>query len=172
MNKPILDKSLTITRGALPGSRKLMLGGVPFREVPLSGGEAQRVKLARELGWMLDDGIEEIGTRISEMSGHVSGSLANYQAVEDAARQSFAAGMCPTRQGLGRTRQIVLERLLEDLRKPAHPEEWSALSSGYRLEIERMQGEILDYLVRSAPDAFPRSRTAPHGQVFRRRTGR
>src|ERR1700742_3655708 len=39
MNKPILDKSLSITRGALPGSRKLMLGGVPFREVPLSGGE-------------------------------------------------------------------------------------------------------------------------------------
>jgi phosphomethylpyrimidine synthase len=44
MNKPILDKSLAITRGALPGSRKLMLAQgnlqVPFREVPLSGGEA------------------------------------------------------------------------------------------------------------------------------------
>jgi len=26
------------------------------------------------------------------------------------------------------------------------PEEWPALSSGYRLEIERMQGEIFDYL--------------------------
>jgi len=44
MNKPILDKSLSITRGALPGSRKLIvpLGNnifVPFREVPLSGGE-------------------------------------------------------------------------------------------------------------------------------------
>lgn len=26
-----------------------------------------------------------------------------------------------------------------------------ALSSGYRLEIERMQGEILDYLVEGAP---------------------
>src|ERR1700704_5107110 len=39
MNKPILDKSLSIPRGALPGSRKLMLGGVPFREGPLSGGE-------------------------------------------------------------------------------------------------------------------------------------
>src|SRR5215469_13584879 len=43
MNKPILDKSISITRGSLPGSRKLMLahGGfsVPFREVPLSGGE-------------------------------------------------------------------------------------------------------------------------------------
>src|SRR6185312_17336885 len=40
MNKPILDKSLAITRGALPGSKKLMLNGVPFREVALSGGEA------------------------------------------------------------------------------------------------------------------------------------
>lgn len=50
----------------------------------------------RELASSWRDGIEEIGTRISEMSGHVSGSLANYQAVEDAARQSFAAGMCPT----------------------------------------------------------------------------
>src|SRR5579863_3930504 len=39
MNKPILDKSISITRGPLPGSRKLVLGGVPFREVPLSGGE-------------------------------------------------------------------------------------------------------------------------------------
>ena len=52
-----------------------------------------------------------------------------------------------------RERVAKLERLLEDLRKTARPEEWPALSSGYRLEIERMQGEILDYLVRAAPDA-------------------
>ncbi len=38
-------------------------------------------------------------------------------------------------------------RVLEALRKTARPEEWPALSSGYRLEIEQMQGEILDYLV-------------------------
>ena len=50
----------------------------------------------RELASSWRDGIEEIGTRISEMSGHVSGALDNYQAVEDAARQSFANGMCPT----------------------------------------------------------------------------
>ena len=54
-----------------------------------------------------------------------------------------------------RERAARLERLLEDLRKTARPEEWPALSSGYRLEIERMQGEILDYLVRAAPDATP-----------------
>ena len=39
MNKPILDKSMAITRGALPGSNKLMVDGVPFREVKLSGGD-------------------------------------------------------------------------------------------------------------------------------------
>ena len=54
---------------------------------------------------------------------------------------------------VARDRVAKLERLLEDLRKTARPEEWPALSSGYRLEIERAQGEILDYLVRAAPDA-------------------
>ncbi len=46
-----------------------------------------------------------------------------------------------------RERLTRMERFLEELRKTARPEEWPALSSGYRLEIERMQGEILDYLV-------------------------
>ena len=54
---------------------------------------------------------------------------------------------------VARDRVAKLERLLEDLRKTARPEEWPALSSGYRLEIERTQGEILDYLVRATPDA-------------------
>ena len=55
-------------------------------------------------------------------------------------------------QELAVTRERVaqMERLLEELRKTARPEEWPALSSGYRLEIERMQGEILDYLVEGA----------------------
>jgi hypothetical protein len=44
-------------------------------------------------------------------------------------------------------RLAKMERVLEALRKTALPEEWPALSSGYRLEIERMQGEILDYLM-------------------------
>jgi phosphomethylpyrimidine synthase len=40
MNKPILNqKAVEITRGALPGSRKIHVDGVPFREVSLSGGE-------------------------------------------------------------------------------------------------------------------------------------
>ncbi|MDE2495428.1 MAG: phosphomethylpyrimidine synthase ThiC, partial [Alphaproteobacteria bacterium] len=41
MNIPILKpQSVTISRGALPGSRKLLVDGVPFREVALSGDEA------------------------------------------------------------------------------------------------------------------------------------
>ena len=54
MNKPILDKSIAITRGALPGSRKLMVDGVPFREVPLSGGEPP-VRLYDTSGPYTDD---------------------------------------------------------------------------------------------------------------------
>lgn len=54
---------------------------------------------------------------------------------------------------LARTRERVaqLERLLEALHATARTEEWPAMSSGYRLEIERMQGEILDYLVEGTP---------------------
>lgn len=50
-----------------------------------------------------------------------------------------------------RERLATFERMLEELRKTARAEEWSALSSGYRVEIERMQREILDYLARPVP---------------------
>ena len=50
-----------------------------------------------------------------------------------------------------RERVAAFERMLEELRKTARPEEWPDLSSGYRAEIERMQREILDYLVQSPP---------------------
>jgi hypothetical protein len=61
--------------------------------------------------------------------------------------------MIQNEQELAVTRERVskLERVLEGLRQTARPEEWAALSSGYRLEIERMQGEILDYLTAAAP---------------------
>jgi hypothetical protein len=45
-----------------------------------------------------------------------------------------------------RERMAMFERMLAELRKTARPQ-WQDLSSGYRLEIERMQREILDYLV-------------------------
>ena len=50
-----------------------------------------------------------------------------------------------------RERVAKLERILEELRKTARAGEWPALSSGYRLEIERMQGDVLDYLTEAAP---------------------
>ncbi len=53
--------------------------------------------------------------------------------------------------GVTRERVAMFERMLEELRKTARREEWPQLSSGYRLEIERMQGEILDYLVGTDP---------------------
>jgi phosphomethylpyrimidine synthase len=40
MNQSVRNPSVSVTRGPLPGSRKIVLNGVPFREVPLSGGEA------------------------------------------------------------------------------------------------------------------------------------
>jgi hypothetical protein len=46
-----------------------------------------------------------------------------------------------------RERMAMFERMLAELRKTARPQEWQDLRSGYRLEIERMQREILDYLV-------------------------
>jgi hypothetical protein len=51
-----------------------------------------------------------------------------------------------------RERLVRFETLLETLRKNTRSEEWRAMSSGYRLEIERMQGEILDYLVEGVPE--------------------
>jgi hypothetical protein len=52
----------------------------------------------------------------------------------------------------------MFERMLEELRKTAQPDDWPALSSGYRAEIERMQHDILDYLVKVPPGA---KRTTP-----------
>ena len=58
MNKPILNtKSVSITRGPLPGSKKLLLNGVPFREVALSGGEAP-VRLYDTSGPYTDDSVD------------------------------------------------------------------------------------------------------------------
>ena len=40
------------------------------------------------------------------------------------------------------------QRWLADLRQTARPEEFEAMTSSYRLEIERMQAEVLEYLIR------------------------
>jgi len=46
------------------------------------------------------------------------------------------------------------QRQLLHLRKTARPQEFDAVASGYRLEIERMQGEVMEYLLR--PEASER----------------
>ena len=56
-----------------------------------------------------------------------------------------------------RERLAKVERLLETLRGTARSEEWPEQSSGYRLEIERMQGEILDYIVAGTPKSLPQA---------------
>jgi len=45
------------------------------------------------------------------------------------------------------------QRWLAQIRQNARPEEFSAAAGAYRLEIERMQSEALDYLLqpRSSP---------------------
>lgn len=40
------------------------------------------------------------------------------------------------------------QRWLEDMRKTTDLEDFKAMSGSYRLEIERMQAEVLDYLLR------------------------
>src|SRR5690242_11160429 len=59
MNKQIRNLAPTndtITRGALPGSRKVKVGSVPFREVALSGGEPP-VRLYDTSGPYTDDSV-------------------------------------------------------------------------------------------------------------------
>jgi hypothetical protein len=40
---------------------------------------------------------------------------------------------------------------LAQVRRNARPEEFEAVASGYRLEIERMQAEVMEYLLHPAP---------------------
>jgi hypothetical protein len=48
-------------------------------------------------------------------------------------------------------RIVRFQKWLTDFRHTARPTEFVALTSGYRLEIERMQAEVLDYLLRPLP---------------------
>ena len=53
-------------------------------------------------------------------------------------------------QELGVTQERVahFQRWLVNMRRTARPEEFDAITAGYRLEIERMQAEVLGYLLR------------------------
>ena len=43
------------------------------------------------------------------------------------------------------------QRWLLQIRQTVRPEEFAEVAGGYRLEVERMQAELLDYLVRPLP---------------------
>ena len=57
------------------------------------------------------------------------------------------------------------QKWLLEMRKTASPKEFAAMSSGYRLEIERMQADVLDYLLSPlfAPPQIQVSHWAQHG---------
>ena len=48
-------------------------------------------------------------------------------------------------------RIVHLQGWLAQIRQNARPKEFEAVASGYRLEIERMQAEALEYLLRPLP---------------------
>ena len=52
-------------------------------------------------------------------------------------------------------RIAYFQQLLAQMRVTATPEEFPAMASGYRAEIERMQSEVLDYLTRHVSQALP-----------------
>jgi hypothetical protein len=60
-------------------------------------------------------------------------------------------------QELGATRERIayFYRMLAHLRVTARPEEFSAVASGYRAELARMQDEALEYLTRHASEPTP-----------------
>lgn len=61
--------------------------------------------------------------------------------------------MIPNDQELQVTQERIAEfqRWLVQFRQTAPPEEFEAVAGSYRLEIERMQAEVLDYLLRPLP---------------------
>lgn len=50
-------------------------------------------------------------------------------------------------------RIAYFQRILAQLSVTAKPEEFKAVASGYRVEIQRMQKEILDYLTQHATES-------------------
>jgi len=46
-----------------------------------------------------------------------------------------------------RERIEQFQRWLVQMRRTGRPEEFEAVASGYRLEIERMQAEVMEYLL-------------------------
>lgn len=52
-----------------------------------------------------------------------------------------------------RARIAYFQDLLAQLRVTASPEEFPFVAGGYRAEIEKMHGEVLDYLMRHSSES-------------------
>jgi hypothetical protein len=52
-------------------------------------------------------------------------------------------------------RIAYFHRLLAQLRVTSSPEVFPAMASGYRMQIERMHHDVLDYLTRHASEFHP-----------------
>jgi hypothetical protein len=61
------------------------------------------------------------------------------------------------------TRQRIEEfqQLLATIRQTAAPRDFESMASGYRLEIEKMQAEVMDYLLRPVSEADEQQPAAP-----------
>ena len=61
--------------------------------------------------------------------------------------------MIANRQELEVTKKRIeyFQDLLEKIRTGADPRDFDSMASGYRMEIERMQAEVMDYLLRPRP---------------------
>ena len=61
--------------------------------------------------------------------------------------------MIASDEELAITQQRVaqFQNWLTQIRQRARPEEFEAMASGYRLEVERMQAEVMEYLLRPLP---------------------
>jgi hypothetical protein len=57
--------------------------------------------------------------------------------------------MITNEQELKATQERIeqFQRWLVQMRRNARPQEFEAVASGYRLEIERMQAEVMEFLV-------------------------
>lgn len=70
--------------------------------------------------------------------------------------------MISNEQELQATQQRIekFQSWLAQIRRTARPEEFEAAASGYRLEIERMQAEVMEYLIHP-PSIQPQPQTVP-----------
>ena len=62
-------------------------------------------------------------------------------------------------------RIAYFQNLLLQLHVKAKPEEFPLISSGYRAEIEKMQGEVLVYLTRHSSESMPAKVTSIEGFI-------